>query len=99
MFAILILVVYIFVHSQAATTHKNLVAGCKRGNLVRTAINTNNTVVTDFLKAAGKARQNAANADTDPVLKKTDQTAAYAYFRLVSRQKNVAIVDCAHVYK
>jgi len=99
MFVILISVVYIFVHSYATTTHANLVAGCHRGNLLRKTINDNNTVVTDFLKAAGAARQSAANHDTVPALKKTDQTAATAYFKLAARQKNVPIIDCAAVYK
>lgn len=75
-------------------------AGCARGNLIRSQINYNSSVLQSFLSQAASTREQTADhadADSDPVTARINRDAARAYRALLGGFTPLAVVDCENL--
>lgn len=83
--------------SAFETARQAQVESCERVNILRAEVNVQIEVLQEFLLEAAQARQNAADAGSDPAQVATDQTTANRYAELAAQANPIETPNCEEI--
>lgn len=88
-------------HLSLLNSYNSGIGSCRRGNIIRQHVNTNEDILISFLKTARTARLAAAKSASGPTasaIRALNLAAANAYDGYILGLRHIAIVDCTSVY-